>query len=650
MKEYTCRIQNIIARVAFLIVLFICTFVLTGCSTDKSNQQNEILRLTQWQYHRGDLPKDSTGNYCFAAEGQKDSAWHNSSKSILPNQNNAAAWFRTQMPASKLPGPAVFVNRSEQMMSVYLDRKEIFTNRNFISDTENLGALSFRWYLIPLPQNFTGKYLYFRFTSQSKSIGLASRVSFGSTHEFLGTIVSENIIDLIIGALILTSALVMLIVFVFLRREKFYLGSSIFFLSVGTLITLNNPMINIFFDNTALIYFLDDFSLLFSPFFFMVIESVIIPKYQKYLGWAWKIHLIFLGAAVVCLLATRLTMNELITPFFILLLITSNSSLILLIKSTSRKKMDSVILLIGTAVFSIMSTIEILLYYINFFENTWYTRTYILQWGTLFFVGSLIALAMYRYLQENKEARRVQEQLVKQQKIALEANRREMQIREEYTHQLLQSQDDERKRIAMELHDAVGQELLIIKNLSSLCIKSIDNPEKLDTASEYIKEISSTSSSVIESVRTLSKNLHPYQLDNLGISESLEAVIQRLESTSSIQFKYSIDRIDKLFTREQELHIYRILQELLTNIIKHAEASNAEIVLTKKEGEVSLSVKDNGKGFTAIGKENYMHSSGKGFGLSGIHERVNILHGSISIDSQINKGTSIQIHIPLQGS
>ncbi|OGU79357.1 MAG: hypothetical protein A2279_03485 [Stygiobacter sp. RIFOXYA12_FULL_38_9] len=633
-----------------MLVLFICTFALIGCSTDKSNQQNEILRLTQWQYHRGDLPKDGTGNYCFAAAGQTDSAWHNSSKSILPNQNNDAAWFRTQMPASKLLGPAVFVNRSEQMMSVYLDRKEIFTNRTYILDTENLGALSFRWYLIPLPQNSTGKYLYFRFTSQSKSIGLASWVSFGSTHEFLGTIVSENIIDLIIGALILTSALVMLIVFVFLRREKFYLGSSIFFLSVGTLITLNNPMINIFFDNTALIYFLDDFSLLFSPFYFMVIESVIIPKYQKYLGWAWKIHLIFLGAAVVCLLATNITMNELITPFFILLLITSNSSLILLIKSTSRKKMDSVILLIGTAVFSIMSTIEILLYYINFFENTWYTRTYILQWGTLFFVGSLIALAMYRYLQENIEARRVQEQLVKQQKIALEANQREMQIREEYTHQLLQSQDDERKRIAMELHDAVGQELLIIKNLSSLCIKSIDNPEKLDTASEYIKEISSTSSSVIESVRTLSKNLHPYQLDNLGISESLEAVIQRLESTSSIQFKYSIDRIDKLFTREQELHIYRILQELLTNIIKHAEASNAEIVLTKKDGEVALNVKDDGKGFAAIGQENYVHGSGKGFGLSGIHERVNILHGSISIDSVINKGTSIQIHIPLRGS
>lgn len=317
-----------------------------------------------------------------------------------------------------------------------------------------------------------------------------------------------------------------------------------------------------------------------------------------------------------------------------------------MIKSTSRKKIDSVILLTGTIIFSVLSTIEIFLYYINYFENTWYTRTYVLQWGTLFFVISLIALAMYRYLQENKEARKVHEQLVKQQQISLEANQRELLVREQYTHQLLQSQDDERKRIAMELHDAVGQELLIIKNLSSLCIKSFDNHEKHETTSEYIKEISSTSSSVIESVRTLSKNLHPYQLENLGISESLEAVIQRLESTSEIQFNYSIDKIEGLFTREQELHIYRILQELLNNIIKHSGASRADISLAKNDEEVAICVKDDGKGFAAIGKENHVPGSGKGFGLSGIYERVNILRGSISIDSMINEGTSIEIHIP----
>jgi len=631
------------------LVVSVCAFLLIGCNQQPANKQNEIVRLTGWQYHRGDLQKDSTGNYHFTADERSNSNWHRTSKSILTNQKNTITWYRTLMPARRKTAPAVFVNRAEQMMSVYLDEKEIFNNANYISGKADIGALSFRWYLVPLPENFNGKYLYFRFVSESNNIGLASQVSLGSAFKFLEIMVSENAVDLIIGALILASAIVMLLVFVFLRREKFYLGSSIFFFSVGTLISLNNPLINLLFNNTALIYFLDDFSLLFSPFFFMVIESIILPRYQKYIGWAWKIHLVFLGAVVVCLLVTNITMNELLTPFFILLLITSNSSLILLIKSTSRKKMDSVILLIGTTVFSILSTIEILLYYINYFENTWYTRTYILQWGTLFFVCSLIALAMYRYLQENREARQVQEQLVTQQQIVLEANQREMQTREQYTHQLLQSQDDERKRIAMELHDAVGQELLIIKNLSSLCIKSLDNPGRLETSSEYIKEISSTSSSVIESVRTLSKNLHPYQLENLGISESLEVVIQRLESTSSIQFKYSIHKIDGLFSREQELHIYRILQELLNNIIKHADASYAEIILTKNDDGIILSVKDDGKGFAAAENANYKNGSGKGFGLSGIHERVNILRGSIAIDSEINRGTSIQIKIPLQG-
>ncbi len=94
---------------------------------------------------------------------------------------------------------------------------------------------------------------------------------------------------------------------------------------------------------------------------------------------------------------------------------------------------------------------------------------------------------------------------------------------------MLQSQDNERKRIALELHDAVGQELLIIRNLASLCIKAKNDPEKKESSIEYLNDISSASSSVIETVRNLSKNLHPYQLDNLGLSEALEAVIQRVE-------------------------------------------------------------------------------------------------------------------------
>lgn len=649
LKEYTYGIQNIIARFAFMIVLFICTFVLTGCSTDKPNRQNEILRLTQWQYHRGDLPKASTGNYRFPPEGNKDSTWLNSSVNILPNHDNTVTWFRTLLPGFNEYAPAVFVNRTEQIMSVYLDRKEIYSNSNFILDTLNLGALSFRWFLVKLPKDFTGKYLYFRFTSKSKDIGMASQVSLGSADRFLIEMASENIADTIIGAIILLAAIVMLTIFIFLKRERFYLGLSLFFFSTGTLISMNNPFVHVLLDNTPLIFSLDNICLLLAPFLFVALEEFVLPKYLKAVRFAWKIHLVFLVAAIICLIATNITSDDLLTPFFILLLISSNTVLFLLIKSFMRKRIDYIILLIGTTVFSLLATTEIFLYYINYYSDTWYTRTYMLQWGTLFFVGSLLALAMYRYLLDLRKTQFAQEQLVKQQQLTLKATQKEIQTREHFTHQLMQSQDNERKRIAMELHDAVGQELLIIKNLASLGIKSISDPQKSENSAEYLKDISETSSSVIESVRTLSKNLHPYQLENLGISESLEAVIQRLESSSPIQFKYSIDKIEGLFTREQELHIYRILQELLNNIIKHSAATSAEISVTKKADEVNIVVTDNGKGYDLNGKESYIYSSGKGFGLSGINERVSILRGSIQIDSVITKGTSVQIHIPMQG-
>lgn len=642
-------VTSSIPKFLFVFVLSVSTVVFTGCNQKHINRDGRMLHLSNWQYHRGDLPKDSTGNYYFPTEEKKDSTWHNSSVNILPNRNNTVTWFRTILPEFNEFAPAVFVNRTEQIMSVYLDRKEIYTNGNFILDTLNLGALSFRWFLVKLPKDFEGKYLYFRFTSKSQNIGMDSQVSLGSTDKFLGQMASENIADIIIGAIILLAAIVMLTIFIFLKRERFYLGLSLFFFSTGTLISLNNPFIHVLFDNAPLIFFFDNFCLLLAPFLFVALEEFVLPKYLKAVRFAWKIHLVFLVAAIICLMATDITSEDLLTPFFILLLISSNTVLFLLMRSFAHKRIDYIILLIGTTVFSLLATTEIFLYYFNYYSDTWYTRTYMLQWGTLFFVGSLIALAMYRYLLDLRKTQLAQEQLVQQQQLTLNATQREIQTREHFTHQLMQSQDNERKRIAMELHDAVGQELLIIKNLASLGIKSMSDPKKSENSAEYLKDISEASSSVIESVRTLSKNLHPYQLENLGISESLEAVIQRLESSSSIQFIYSIDKIEELFTREQELHIYRILQELLNNIIKHSAATNAEIRITKKSGEVNILVTDNGKGYDSKGKESYLYSSGKGFGLSGINERVSILRGSIMIDSVINKGTAVQIHIPLQG-
>jgi len=640
---------------SIVILVFLCIVIvlpknkLENKHALKANLQNqEIQRLSKWEIHNGDFAVDNE-NHFNTSVCDSGIHWKKTSGCLLPNKGKNIIWLRTKLPARHGLADAVFLNRTEQLMYVYLDGKEIFSNEKFISDTTELGALSFRWCLVKLPEDFSGKYLYFRFISKSKDIGMASQVSLGSAYEFLAQMASENIADTIIGALILLSAIVMLIVFIFLKRERFYLGLSLFFFSTGTLITLNNPFIHVLFDKTALIFFLDNFCLLFAPFLFVALEEFVLPKYLKAVRFAWKIHLLFLITSVGCLIATNLTSDDLLTPFFILLVCSSNTVLFLLLKSFSRKRIDSLILLVGTTVFSLPATAEIFLYYFNYYSDTWYTRTYMLQWGTLFFVCSLIVLALYRYLQELKEAKAVQEQLVRQQQLALEANQREIQTREQYTHQLLQSQDSERKRIALELHDAVGQELLIIKNLSTLCMKSLNDPVRQESSTEYIKEISSTSASVIESVRTLSKNLHPYQLDNLGLSEALEAVIQRVESKSEINFKYSIEKIDGLLNREEELHIYRIVQELLNNIIKHSEATLAEVTIARNENEIIIEVKDDGIGLKKKSKdEKNEPASAKGFGLSGINERVSILHGAMSLESKNQSGTSIQIQIPFK--
>ncbi len=642
--------------VCLIIILYFSSTitVLSKClreneATQKVDLQNQgILRLDKWEMHFGDLVSDSE-KHLLISDYDSIKFWKKTPVCMLLNEGKNIIWLRTKLPVWHGSAPAVFINRTEQLVFVYLDGKEIYTNSNFISDTTQFGVLSFRWYLVKLPEDFDGKYIYFRFISKSKDIGMASQVSLGSLDEFISQMASENLADIIIGAIILLAAIVMLTIFLFLKRQRFYLGLSLFFFSTGTLISLNNPFINFLFNNTSLIFFLDNFCLLFAPFFFVALEEFVLPKYQKAVRFAWKIHLIFLAAAIICLITTNITSEDLLTPFFILLLCSSNTVLFLLIKSFSRKRIDSIILLIGTTVFSLLATTEIFLYYFNYYSDTWYTRTYMLQWGTLFFVLSLIALAMYRYLQDLKGKQIAQEQLVRQQQLALEATQREIQTREHFTHQLLQSQDNERKRIALELHDAVGQELLIIRNLASLCIKAKNDPEKKESSIEYLNDISSASSSVIETVRNLSKNLHPYQLDNLGLSEALEAVIQRVENKTSLNFIYEIDNIDGIFSHEHELHIYRIVQELLNNIIKHSQASNANIIVGKRENNIEISVKDNGKGFAKSKVDNDSYNSVKGFGLSGIQERISILRGSISTKSEINKGTSIQIIIPFNG-
>jgi signal transduction histidine kinase len=210
----------------------------------------------------------------------------------------------------------------------------------------------------------------------------------------------------------------------------------------------------------------------------------------------------------------------------------------------------------------------------------------------------------------------------------------------EFSHSLIDLQEKERKRIAAELHDSIGQNLLIIKNSALIGLRLKKNPSKM---AKRLTEISDYASQTLQDIRKVSQNLRPVLLDRLGLTESLLNLVGTISSATSIQTTASIDRVDNLLNKESEINVFRIVQESLNNIVKHSQATHAEIRIKKDAQKIRILITDNGKGMDTSSS---MINANTGMGLLGIAERINMLNGTWQITSVSGNGTSIQIEIP----
>jgi signal transduction histidine kinase/ligand-binding sensor domain-containing protein len=222
--------------------------------------------------------------------------------------------------------------------------------------------------------------------------------------------------------------------------------------------------------------------------------------------------------------------------------------------------------------------------------------------------------------------------------------RRARAAQEEFSRQLIESQENERKRIAAELHDSLGQNLLIIKNRALLGL----TPDAPPTVSiEQLNEISSTATQAIEEVREIARNLRPYKLDRLGLTKALESIIEQTANSSEINFSSQIDPINGLFSKEAEINLYRIVQESLNNILKHSQATDVDLRVQREAHSVRLEIQDNGVGFdteAVKGEE----AERRGFGLAGMAERARIIGGKYMIRSSPGHGMTITLKIELR--
>lgn len=199
---------------------------------------------------------------------------------------------------------------------------------------------------------------------------------------------------------------------------------------------------------------------------------------------------------------------------------------------------------------------------------------------------------------------------------------------EAYTHNLIKAQEEERTRVARELHDSVGQKLMLLTKKT----KNIGNLEMETLASNTLDEL-----------RTISRGLHPATLERLGPTVAIRNMIDEVDTNTTIFFTHQIENIDNLLSKEDSLHLYRIIQEVLNNMVKHAEAKAGSVTIEKKKNTIEAIIADNGKGFEISEKG----KTGASLGMKTLMERAKILNSKIDIKSQINKGTKVTLTIPI---
>ena len=243
----------------------------------------------------------------------------------------------------------------------------------------------------------------------------------------------------------------------------------------------------------------------------------------------------------------------------------------------------------------------------------------------IFFVFVVLMMYMLFIKKQLKQEAKMQSEISRQQGLATQA--------------VLQAEEKERKRIAGDLHDGVGQMMSAVKmNLSSLAAKiNLTNENDIALLDKTILLVDES----CKEVRSVSHNMMPNALLKAGLSSAVKEFIDKIDH-SKLQVNLYTEGLQDRLGNNLETVLYRVIQEIVNNVIKHAAANQLDISLIKDADGISCTVEDNGKGFNMASMQNV-----EGIGLKNIQTRINYLKGTVEWDSFNGKGTLVAIHVPI---
>ncbi|MCG3420583.1 sensor histidine kinase [Oceanobacillus jordanicus] len=215
----------------------------------------------------------------------------------------------------------------------------------------------------------------------------------------------------------------------------------------------------------------------------------------------------------------------------------------------------------------------------------------------------------------------------------------EAKEKQEFGLKIIEAQEDERRKISREIHDGPAQMLANILLRSEL-VDRIFRQNNVDQALDEIKDIRKMIRSSLYEVRRIIYDLRPMALDDLGLIPTIRKYVATIADYNNMKIEFASIGEEKRLNTKYEVAFFRLVQEALQNAVKHSEATRIQVKLEICTQNLTMLIKDNGKGFDTSMKRD------KSFGLIGMRERVEMLEGKLEINSNIGKGTSIIIKVP----
>lgn len=255
-------------------------------------------------------------------------------------------------------------------------------------------------------------------------------------------------------------------------------------------------------------------------------------------------------------------------------------------------------------------------------------------WDTLAFgVIVSVGIALLAGFYVNRLERGLRTQLQKDAAMAVDMQR--------LSAQLVSTQEEERRSVARELHHDIGQVLTVVRLELANAQREIEQGE---SGTELLDEARSTTDRALAAVRDISHSLHPPLLDNLGVSAALDWYTQGVEKRNGLRIEFTRDTISQRFSPDLEVAIYRIVQEGVTNCLRHAQATICRVELARSPTTVRVVVSDDGVGFRADG---LMRGQTDGLGLIGVRQRAMHLGGTFNLQTAPGMGTTFSVEFPV---